>query len=130
MIAIDTNIVVRIVVDDDKPAVARARALLERSTVFVPHSVLVETEWVLRSAYGFPREQIAVALRGFLGLPNVEVRDKGRLAEALEWWSSGMDLADALHLAASADCESFATFDRRFIRTSASLKTRPPVSAP
>lgn len=130
MIAIDTNIVVRIVVDDDKPAVAQARALLERSAVFVPSSVLMETEWVLRSTYGFSRERIAVALRAFLGLPQVEVSDRSRLAEAMEWWSRGMDLADALHLAASADCESLATFDRRFIRMSARLQTRPTVSAP
>ncbi|MGU9982028.1 type II toxin-antitoxin system VapC family toxin [Phreatobacter sp. HK31-P] len=130
MIAIDTNVVVRILVDDEPAAVARAKRLLEGNRVFVPHSVLMETEWVLRSTYGYSKDRIVHGLTAFLGLHQVEVTDKVRLAEAMEWWAEGMDLADALHLIAAADCDSLATFDRQFIRAAAHLNARPTVAAP
>ena len=130
MIAIDTNVVVRILVADEPAAVARAQRLLEANRVFVSHSVLMETEWVLRSTYGYSRDRIVHGLTAFLGLPAVEVADKARLAEAMEWWVEGMDFADALHLVAAAECVSFATFDRQFMRAAARLNARPTVAAP
>ena len=78
-------------------------------------TVLLESEWVLRSVYRFSGREIAAALRGFAGLPGVKVENPVLLAEALERAEIGMDFADALHLGAAAHCDAMLTFDRRFI---------------
>lgn len=115
MRAIDTNIVVRYLIGDEPGQAARARAVIETANVFVSTTVLLECEWVLRSVYGFSRREVATALRAFAGLPGVTVENPALLAEALDRAESGMDFADALHLAAASNCEAMLTFDRRFI---------------
>jgi predicted nucleic-acid-binding protein len=71
VIAVDTNVVVRFLVNDDREQARRARALVDGKDVFVATTVLLETEWVLRSAYEFPRRELIDALRAFLDLPRV-----------------------------------------------------------
>src|SRR5450432_1976866 len=71
MLAIDTNLIVRSLTGDHPKQSAAARALIEAKDVFVCTTVLMETEWVLRSAYGFAPERVAKALAAFLGLPRV-----------------------------------------------------------
>ena len=115
MRALDTNVVVRYLTDDDPEQAARARAVVDGGPVFVSTTVLLECGWVLRSAYGFGGEEVAAALRAFAGLPTVSVESPAMLAEALDRAAGGMDLADALHLAAAASCEAMLTFDRHFI---------------
>ena len=118
MIALDTNVVVRVLTNDDPVQVAAAVALLEREATYMPVSVVLETEWVLRSVYGLERETVAGSLRRFLGLPGVTAEATGRVAQALSWYESGFDFADALHLAAAmeAGAERIATFDEDFRR--------------
>ena len=115
MRALDTNIVVRYVIGDDPEQAARARAVVDAGPVFVSTTVLLECDWVLRSAYGFGGGEVAAALRAFAGLPSVSVESPATLAEALDRAAAGMDFADALHLGAAARCEAMLTFDRRFI---------------
>jgi len=116
MIAIDTNVLVRLMVGDDPAQARRARALVEKSDVFVCTSVLLEAEWVLCSAYDFAPTAISAAFRGFLGLPNVTVESPGAIGRALDGYDSGVDFADALHLACSHAANVFYTFDRRLAR--------------
>lgn len=116
MLAVDTNIVVRYLTGDHPGESLRAKRLIERERVFVPVTVLLETEWVLRSAYGFAPARLAVALRAFGGLPNVTIDDAGPVAQAIDWMEAGMDFADALHLSRSPACEAFASFDKRLAR--------------
>jgi predicted nucleic-acid-binding protein len=117
VIAVDTNVVVRLIVADDAVQGQRAaRLFAQASEIFVAGTVLLETAWVLQSAYGFPRDQVAEALRRFAGLPNVLVEDAEQMAAALELAQSGMDVADALHLAACPEAAPFYTFDRRLVR--------------
>ena len=116
-VAIDTNVLVRYLTGDDPAQAARARAVIDGDRVFVSTTVLLETEWVLRSVYGLPATQVAAALRDFAGLPGVSVESPARLAEALDRVNEGMDFADALHLGAAAQCEALLTFDRRFIES-------------
>jgi predicted nucleic acid-binding protein len=71
VIAIDTNVVVRFLVNDDREQARRARALIDGEAVFVATTVLLETEWVLRSAYQLLRQGLFDALRAFLDLPRV-----------------------------------------------------------
>ncbi|MFT8423706.1 MAG: type II toxin-antitoxin system VapC family toxin [Gluconacetobacter sp.] len=116
MHAIDTNIVVRYLTGDDPDQARRARALIDRDSVFVPRTVILESEWVLRRAYGLPKQDVLAALRQFAGLPNVTIEDTSLVAQALDWATAGMDFADALHLSAARSCSALKTFDRAFIR--------------
>ncbi|WP_424363772.1 type II toxin-antitoxin system VapC family toxin [Methylocystis parvus] len=84
--------------------------------MFVALTVLLEAEWVLRSAYGFSPAALVTAFRAFAGLPNIAVQDPGALARALEWMGAGMDFADALHLAQMGASDAFATFDVRLMK--------------
>ena len=115
MRAIDTNVVVRYLTRDDPVQAPRARAVVDAGPVFVSTTVLLESEWVLRSVYGFAGTQVAQAIRDFAGLPGVSVESPTLLAEALVRAEQGMDFADALHLGAASRCEAMLTFDRRFI---------------
>ncbi|MBJ7406795.1 MAG: type II toxin-antitoxin system VapC family toxin [Bradyrhizobium sp.] len=116
MIAIDTNLIVRYLTGDHVSQSARARALIDAESVFVPITVLLEVEWVLRSAYGYRAADVVHALRAFAGLPTVTVEDGTTIAAALDLAETEMDFADALHLARSGHCEAFVTFDRKLVK--------------
>ena len=124
MQAIDTNVLVRYLTGDEPEQAARAKAVIESGNVFVSTTVLLESEWVLRSVYGFAGGEVAVALRAFSGLPGVSVENPALLSEALDLAEKGMDFADALHLGAAAGCETMLTFDRRFIETASNTSIR------
>jgi len=119
VLAIDTNVIVRYLTDDHPDQVARARAIIDAVSVFVPVTVMLETEWVLRSAYGYDRTEVVHALRAFGGLPTVSIEDAETVAAALDLATRGMDFADAIHLGRSGHCDGFVTFDRRLTRTAA-----------
>ena len=72
MNAFDTNIVVRILVDDDPKQSATARAAVEAGG-FISKTVVLETVWVLESAYGFERDLILGALLDLAALPKVKL---------------------------------------------------------
>lgn len=112
MIAVDTNVVVRLLTGDDPGQAARAAGLFEEGEILLPKTVVLETEWVLRYAYGLDAPRIVEALRKLFGLPQVTVEDAVEVAEALEWHAGGLDFADALHLASCRGAERLATFDR------------------
>jgi len=126
MLAIDKTVIVRYLTGDHPGQSARARALIDAESVFVSLTVLLETEWVLRYVYGYDTPQIARAFRGFLGLPRVTIEDPTLAAQALDWLEAGMEFASALHLAKSAGCTEFVTFDRGLVR-SANLPGAMPV---
>ena len=121
MIALDTNILARFYVDDPAdPEASRQRPIARRIVaesprLFVPLTVMLELEWVLRAFYGFAAEDFVRVVKHLLGLPNVSVEEWPRVADALAWHADGLDFADALHLLASSHCETFLSFDdRRF----------------
>lgn len=137
MIALDTNILARFYVDDPAdPEAARQRpiarrVLAESPRLFVPLTVILELEWVLRAFYGFSAQDFAKVVNHLLGLPNVNVEEWPRVADALAWHAEGMDFADALHLQASGHCEQFLSFDdRRFARRAKKLGIKPEVVVP
>lgn len=123
--AIDTNVVVRFLVADDPRQAKVARAVIEKGEVFIPATVLLETEWVLRAGYGFGAEEIAVGLRGLGGLDGIMMEEPAAVAQALDWLGEGMDFADALHLARSNQCSGFVTFDRKLAKRAKSLSSVP-----
>ena len=113
MIAVDTNVLVRLLTGDDPAQTQRAVELFAQESILIPKTVLLETEWVLRYSYELAPTVILTALRKVLGLPQVTVEDSNALVEALARYGEGMDFADALHLACVAEADQFATFDAR-----------------
>lgn len=137
MIAVDTNILARFYVDDPAdPETAKQRPIARRilsesAQVFVPLTVILELEWVLRAFYDFAAEDFVRVVNHLLGLPNVSVEEWSRVADALVWHAEGLDFADALHLLASSHCTEFMSFDdRRFSRRAKRMGTMPTVIVP
>jgi predicted nucleic-acid-binding protein len=128
MVTLDTNVWVRYLTNDDELQAGRAMKLLEQAdSVFLPKTVLLELEWVLRAAYGVKPTDIHRSLQHILGLPMVIAESVGQVAVALDFFAEGFDFADALHLASSDTTEALYTFDERFIRKG--RKLTPPVKA-
>jgi predicted nucleic-acid-binding protein len=130
MHAVDTNVIVRLFVQDDAAQVAAARQALAADSIFVPKTVVMEFEWVLRGAYGEPRAMIAAAIETILATANVEVEDAAAVERAVDWFRRGLDFADALHLASSGHADALVSFDIAMRRRVAALGVRPPVVAP
>jgi len=125
MIAVDTNVIVRIVTGDDPEQVKIARKIFESESLWVCKTVLLETEWVLRYSYQLSPEPILLAFRKLLGYPRLQAEDREAVLQALRLFEGGMDFADALHLASSGDAERFATFDRPLANAARELAAGP-----
>lgn len=121
MLAVDTNLVVRLLANDDMLQTRRAAALFASEQIFISKTVLLESEWVLRFSYELPPKVILQALRNIVGLPNVMVEQQSEIAEALDGFEQGLDFADALHLASSRRAGRFATFDKKLIKRAEKL---------
>lgn len=137
MIAVDTNVVARFYVDDPSdPEAARqrpiARKVFESSVaIFVPLTVVLELEWVLRAFYGFTARDFARVVEHLAGLPHVTIESRAVVLAALGDHVHSLDFADALHLRSSSSCEETLTFDdRRFARRARRLRLPTPVRVP
>ncbi len=130
MIAVDTNVIVRLLTGDEPRQTARARRLFNIETIFLPKTVLLESEWVLRRLYRLDRSAIVRALDALISLPNVRCEDEPVVQQALAWSLGGLDFADALHLAASRTAERFTTFDRALIKGATTAASAISVSEP
>jgi predicted nucleic-acid-binding protein len=104
--------VVRFIVDDDRAQARRARSPITASMVLLPTTVVLEAEWVSRSAYKFAPSEIHRALNAFCGLTNVTLAEPAIVATALQLFGRGLDLADAMHIATPASAGQTSTFDR------------------
>ena len=123
MIAVDTNVVVRFLVDDHPEEGRAARRLFEEHQVLLLESVLLESEWVLRAVYEFTQGEISKAFRALIALPNITVDDRMILLQVFDWFDDGFDFADALHYARCEDIE-MKTFDRKFLNRGRKLNWR------
>ncbi len=128
MIAVDTNVLLRFITNDDRTQADRAQDVPRGGAVMIARTVLLEAEGVLRkSRYRCSRCQVATAFRKLLRLPGVRVDDPPAVARALDWFESGLGFADALHLASSRTATEFVAFDQTFARRAARLRNKPPV---
>ncbi len=128
MIALDTNVLARYFLADDRRQAAKARALIEDpdAELWVPVSVVLELAWVLRQK-GVPREIIVARLRDLLALNSIRPQMPDAIFQALRWTEEGLEVADAIHLAMSAKADGFVTFDNALVKVGANLGVRPPV---
>lgn len=120
MRAIDTNVVVRLLVRDDDEQRRRAEALLRQpGGVWIALVALVETVWVLRSAYKFERSAIARVVKALLQTEGVVVEDEQLAQSALTSFEAGTaDFADyvILESARRANALPLWTFDEKLLR--------------
>jgi predicted nucleic-acid-binding protein len=122
MIAVYTNIIVRVLTGDDQRQARRAVKLMEKNDIFISKTVILETEWVLRHAYGIDSDMIITGFQKLFGLANATVEDSWSIFQALNWYKEGLDFADALHMASSLRSSHFTTFDKSLIRKSSIIK--------
>jgi predicted nucleic-acid-binding protein len=115
MIAVDTNILVRYAVKDDKRQTALATGFIADNKCHILKSVILELAWLLSSSSGYnlTRKIVIERLRHILGLPTIDTEDASQVAQAICWYEKGMDFADALHLASCNEVNGFATLDGR-----------------
>ena len=128
MIALDTNLLARLLLQDDAAQHKRVKALFKTRQVFTaPVTVLLELVWVLESRDCKP-ERIVFGLTALLDLPNFKPERADAVRAALHSYEGGMGFADALHLALSEDQQKFMTFDRAFARQARKLRLKPDVA--
>ncbi len=124
MLGIDSNVLVRLLIEDDAAQTRRARKLVDSTisgqiAVLVSLPVLLETEWVLRSRYELPRESILGLFRAALEARELTFEDEAAVEEALyNWQDSPSGFSDCLIVAQNRrlGCHSTATFDTRAAR--------------
>jgi len=124
MLGIDTNVLVRYLVRDDRPQFEKARKLIKRESdrntpVLVSLLVLLETEWVLRSRYEVAKSEILAAFSTLLDAADLMFEDEPSVEQALYAWKESVaDFADCLIEARNRrlGCAATATFDSRAMK--------------
>ena len=129
MTAVDTNILVRFLVKDDKIQYESASEIFRSQEVFIPRTVVLETEWVLRYVYDFDSREILNAFKILFGLPGIRTEDLHIISEAVSMAENGLDFADALHLASSSGADKFMSFDKSLVKK-AGILTRMKIEIP
>jgi predicted nucleic-acid-binding protein len=124
MIAFDTNLLVRLAVNDDQYQADVAEQLINNNEVFISRTALLETEWVLRSVYKKSRGDIASFFDNALITENVVIENATEVGRALDWYKLGADFADAMHLCICGD-SLLHTFDTEFCKAANRLKITP-----
>lgn len=120
MAALDTNVLVRFLVQDDAVQSAAATKLIQRcldegEPLFVPVTVALELEWVLRSRFGFDKAQLGAVFAGLLGAADLQFESEAAVETALACYRDGAaDFSDCMHvaLALQAGHAPLWTFDR------------------
>ena len=131
MRAVDTIILARYYLHDDPAQAQSAARILAAGDVFVPKTVMLELEWMLRAVAEQPAGKVADCLAHLIALPGVTIEDHDEVEDALRHCRRGVDFADALHLAASQACSELLTFDDRgYARRATKLGLKPPVKVP
>jgi len=118
MIGLDTNVLVRYVMQDDPKQSQKASRLMESLTPeapgFVPLIALIQLVWVLTSCYDLTREQVAQALDGLLRAKEVVLERAEQVSQALRiFGTTSADFADCLieRTSAATGCGKTMTFD-------------------
>lgn len=127
MIALDTNVLVRLITRDDPEQAETAAEIVRSNALWLPKTVVLELVWVLAYTYRLDRPRIILALSRLLGLVNLRVEDARQVAQAVHWYEQGMDFADALHLASSGNAAELVTFDRKLSSRAEEIGGHPPV---
>lgn len=116
MIALDTNIIVRLIVRDDEAQFSSARQLLDEECRLT-WTVILEAGWVLEAKYLWPRQAIVEAFEDLMTIATITVPDEQGMRWAIGRFGKGADFADMIHLASCDQAaQEFASFDRRLAK--------------
>ncbi len=126
MPALDTNVLARYIVQDDAAQLAAAKRLISRCvsedvTLFVPVTVVLELEWVLRSNCAFDKDAVLLALSSLFSAAELSFESERALEVALQLFRKGpADFADCLHIALATEAgeQPLWTFDKGAARVS------------
>ena len=121
MPALDTNVLIRYIVQDDEAQLAAAKRLIrkcvsEGRSLFVPVTVALEFEWVLRASFGYAKDEVLEVLSNLFSAVELTFGSDRALEVALQLYREGAaDFADCLHIAlvAQAGQQPMWTFDKR-----------------
>lgn len=117
MVAVDTNIVIRLITGDDTKQLEIATQLVENSGIWIGQTVTLETAWVLEHLYGINISEIRTSLRNLTETEGVTFESEDCVLDALALTENGVEISDALHLAFSSNSLAyFYTFDKNFHR--------------
>lgn len=94
---------------------------------FIPVTVLLEFDWVIRGFYALPCAHIGRVLRALAGVNHLVLEDRKMALNALDHYDQGLDFADALHLARSKRATAMMTFDQRLAKRAKMLALQPAV---
>ena len=131
MIALDTNVLARLVTNDDPVQARQAAALIDMGgALFVPLTVMLELEWVLRGAYALDKSDISRSFEALLSVRNIRFERQPDIQLALQYYQLGFDFADALHHTGTTGCKALATFDQKFKKRAEKAKLKPQAISP
>lgn len=120
MTALDTNVLVRYLAQDDDAQFQKVLRMLDRKRAifFVCDLVLAETDWVLRSLYDWSSGEVADAFARLTTIHNLTFENETRLRSSFKALREGADLADELIVRTCRDygAKAFATFDKGIVR--------------
>jgi predicted nucleic-acid-binding protein len=130
VIALDTNVLVRLLLKDDPAQHAAAEKLLAQPRDYaISVTVMLELVWVLEGV-GYDTNEVADAVTAIISQPNLHVHQADAVAAANSRYRVGADFADALHhaLCAAPKHTAFATFDKKFADFAKKRKLQPSVA--
>lgn len=116
MAALETKVLLRLIVGDDPKQEHAAQKLVASEPCAVAPSVLLECERVLRGSCKVDVALIAASFRDLLTLQNTDALDPVLTQQALQAYEAGLDFADAWHAAQRRDGERFVTSERQLAR--------------
>jgi predicted nucleic-acid-binding protein len=108
MASLDTNVLVRYIVEDDADQLEAARRLIGRcvregGTLHAPVTVILELEWVLRRSFGFAKDDVMRAMSSLFSAAELSFESERALEVALQLYRENTaDFADCLHIALAA----------------------------
>jgi predicted nucleic acid-binding protein len=113
MIAVDTNVFLRLIVDDSPEMTDLATRLLVRDGIYLARTVLLETHWVLTSRMGFTEAKATSLIAQTMGHEAIKVEGGNMTLSGIAAALNGLDFEDALHVCSTPDQMAFATFDKK-----------------
>jgi predicted nucleic-acid-binding protein len=111
---IDANIILRILLKDNKEMFEKARQIIKESYVFVSNEIIAEVVYVLLGVYKSSRFDICNSLIKFINVENIEVENKAVIEHALKiFLEQNFDFVDALLVSYYYEGDEIFTFDKK-----------------
>jgi len=122
MIAVDTNILLRLAITDDVKQHHAVVQLLAQQAFWVSQTVALEAAWVLRARYQCPASEVVAIFENWMRTEGLHFEDATVLAQAIEHHKLGLDFADALHTLRTPEGMDFVTFDQPLVKSAKNIK--------